>query len=209
MPLEELPDPHVDRSGILQPTRGKGMDPIRRRVAKQTNPRGLEGGQAEALEGADVFIGVSGPNSLPLEHLARMARDPIVFAMANPTPEIHPDVAGDHVAVMATGRSDFPNQINNVLCFPGLFRGLLDAAATKVTAPMQVAAARAIADIVGDDLAADHVIPSPFDRSVAPAVASAVAQVARRDGHVRPGSGGSVDAEAAATAHAAARRALG
>jgi malate dehydrogenase (oxaloacetate-decarboxylating) len=199
----------VDRSGILQPTRGKGMDPIRRRVAKQTNPRGVVGGQAEALEGADVFIGVSGPNSLPLENLARMARDPIVFAMANPTPEIHPDVAGDHVAVMATGRSDFPNQINNVLCFPGLFRGLLDAAATKVTAAMQVAAARAIADIVGDDLAADHVIPSPFDRSVAPAVAAAVATVARRDGHVRPGSGGSVDAEAAATAHAAARRALG
>ncbi|HKJ56549.1 MAG TPA: NAD-dependent malic enzyme [Nitriliruptoraceae bacterium] len=199
----------VDRSGILQPTRGKGMDPIRRRVAKQTNPRGLEGDQAVALAGADVFIGVSGPNSLPLEHVTLMAPDPIVFAMANPTPEIHPDVAAGHVAVMATGRSDFPNQINNVLCFPGLFRGLLDAAATKVTATMKIAAADAIAGIVGDDLGPDHVIPSPFDRSVASAVASAVATVARRDGHVRPGSGGSVDAEAAATAHSAARRALG
>ncbi len=196
----------VDRDGIIQPTRSKGMDPIRRRLAKQTNPRGLVGGQREALEDADVFIGVSGPESLPVAHLGLMARDPIVFAMANPTPEIHPDVAAGHVAVMATGRSDFPNQINNVLCFPGLFRGLLDAAATKVTDEMKVAAAEAIAATVGDDLAADHVIPSPFDRTVAARVAAAVADTARRQGHVRPGSRGSLEEEAAAAAHAAARR---
>ncbi len=198
----------VDRDGIIQPTRSRGMDPIRRRLAKQTNPRGITGGQDVALEGADVFIGVSGPDSLPLAHVVRMARDPIVFAMANPTPELHPDIAGPHVAVMATGRSDFPNQINNVLCFPGLFRGLLDAAATQVTDEMKIAAAEAIAAIVGDDLAADHVVPSPFDRTVAPSVARAVADTARRQGHVRPGSGGSLAVEARAVAHAAARRTI-
>ncbi len=198
----------VDRDGIIQPRRSRGMDPIRRRLAKQTNPRGLAGGQDVALEGADVFIGVSGPASLPIENVVRMARDPIVFAMANPTPEIHPDVAAGHVAVMATGRSDFPNQINNVLCFPGLFRGLLDAAATAVTDEMKIAAANAIASIVGDDLAADHVIPSPFDRTVAPRVAAAVAEVARHQDHVRPGSRGSLEQEAARAAHAAVRRAI-
>jgi malate dehydrogenase (oxaloacetate-decarboxylating) len=198
----------VDRDGIITPKRKQGMDPIRRRVAKQTNPRDLEGGQAEALTGADVFIGVSGPETLPLENVQRMADPRIVFALANPVPEIHPDVAGDHVAVMATGRSDFPNQINNVLCFPGLFRGLLDAAATKVTDEMKVAAARAIAAIVGDDLADDYIIPSAFDRSVAPAVAEAVAETARRQGHVRPGSHGSLEQETEAQAHEAARRAV-
>ncbi|MBY5162811.1 NAD-dependent malic enzyme [Salsipaludibacter albus] len=198
----------VDRDGIIEPKRKQGMDPIRRRLAKQSNPRGLRGDQGVALDGADVFIGVSGPESLPLENVARMARDPIVFAMANPVPELHPDLAEGHVAVMATGRSDFPNQINNVLCFPGIFRGLLDAAATKVTDRMKIAAAEAIAGIVGDDLAADHVVPSPFDRTVAPAVAGAVADVARAEGHVRPGSRGSLEEEAAAAAHSAARRAL-
>jgi malate dehydrogenase (oxaloacetate-decarboxylating) len=198
----------VDRDGIIQPTRSKGMDPIRRRVAKQTNPRNLEGGQAEALAGADVFIGVSAPESLPLEAVQSMADPRIVFALANPVPEIHPDIAGPHVAVMATGRSDFPNQINNVLCFPGLFRGLLDAAATKVTDRMKIAAATAIADLVGDDLAPDYIIPSPFDRTVAPAVAAAVAETARDQGHVRPGSRGSLEQELEAQAHEAARRAV-
>ena len=198
----------VDRDGILQPKRKQGMDPIRRRVAKQTNPRNLEGGQAEAMAGADVFIGVSGPNTVSLEHVQSMNDPRIVFALANPTPEIHPDVARDHVAVMATGRSDFPNQINNVLCFPGLFRGLLDAAATKVTDEMKIAAATAIADLVGDDLAPDYIIPSPFDRTVAPAVAAAVADTARQQGHVRPGSRGSLEQELEAQAHEAARRAV-
>jgi malate dehydrogenase (oxaloacetate-decarboxylating) len=197
----------VDRDGIVEPKR-RGTDPIRFRLAKQVNPRGVLGGQREALEGADVFIGVSGPDSLPLELVKTMARDPMVFAMANPVPEIHPDEAEGHVKVMATGRSDFPNQINNVLCFPGLFRGLLDAAATRVTDEMKIAAAEAIAGIVGDELAPDYVIPSPFDRSVAPAVAEAVSATAREQGHVRPGSRGSLESESESAMHAAARRAV-
>ncbi len=197
----------VDRDGILEPKR-KGMDPIRRRVAKQCNPRELTGDKDVALAGADVFIGVSGPNTLPLALVETMSEDRMVFALANPVPEIMPDIAGPHVRVMATGRSDFPNQINNVLCFPGLFRGMLDAAATKVTDEMKIAAAEAIAAIVGDDLAADYIIPSPFDRSVAPAVADAVAMMAREQGHVRPGSRGSLERETEAQAHEAARRAV-
>ncbi len=197
----------VDRDGIIEPKR-RGTDPIRFRLAKQVNPRGLTGDKDVALEGADVFIGVSGPRSLPLELVQTMARDPMVFAMANPVPEIHPDVAGDHVTVMATGRSDFPNQINNVLCFPGLFRGLLDAAATRVTDEMKIAAAEAIAGVVGEELAPDYVIPSPFDRRVAPAVAEAVSAVAREQGHVRPGSRGSLESESESAMHAAARRAV-
>ncbi|MFT5224173.1 MAG: malate dehydrogenase (oxaloacetate-decarboxylating) [Glaciecola sp.] len=198
----------VDRDGIISARRKAGLDPIRRRVAKQTNPRDLEGDQGIALDGAHVFIGVSGPNTLSLEALQRMHPKRIIMAMANPTPEIMPDLAGPHVTVMATGRSDFPNQINNVLCFPGLFRGLLDAAATAVTDEMKIAAAEAIASIVGDDLAHDYIIPSPFDRSVAPAVAAAVADKAREQGHVRPGSRGSLAGEAEAQAHEAARRAV-
>ncbi|MBW3619884.1 MAG: NAD-dependent malic enzyme [Actinobacteria bacterium] len=197
----------VDIDGILEPKRG-GMDPIRRRVAKQSNPRGVTGGAAEALAGADVFVGVSGPDTLPIELVHTMSEDRMVFALANPTPEIMPEVAGPHVRVMATGRSDFPNQINNVLCFPGLFRGLLDAAATKVTDEMKIAAAEAIAAVVGDALAADYIIPSPFDRSVGPAVAEAVAMMAREQGHVRPGSRGSLERETEAQAHEAARRAV-
>jgi malate dehydrogenase (oxaloacetate-decarboxylating) len=197
----------VDIDGILEPKR-RGMDSIRRRVARQTNPRGLSGGKEVALAGADVFIGVSGPDTLPLELVKTMSEDRIVCAMANPTPEIHPEVAGPHVRVMATGRSDFPNQINNVLAFPGLFRGLLDAAATNVNDEMKLAAAHAIADRVGDQLAADYIIPSPFDRSVAPAVAEAVAESARRQGLVRPGSEGSLTRETEAQAHEAAHRAV-
>jgi len=197
----------VDVDGIVEPRRRSGMDPIRRRVARQTNPRQLAGGQDVALEGADVFIGVSGPDTLPLELVRRMSEDRIVFAMANPVPEIHPDLARDHVRVMATGRSDFPNQINNVLAFPGIFRGLLDAAATQVTDEMKVAAARGIASIVGDDLAHDYVIPSPFDRSVVPIVAEAVASTARQQGHVRPGSSGSLATETRAAELEAAQRA--
>jgi malate dehydrogenase (oxaloacetate-decarboxylating) len=197
----------VDIDGIVTPKR-RGTDPIRFRLAKQVNPRGLTGGKEVALAGADVFIGVSGPNSLPLELVQTMSKDRIVCAMANPTPEIHPDVAEGHVRIMATGRSDFPNQINNVLAFPGIFRGLLDAAATTVTDEMKIAAAEGIASIVGDDLAADYVIPSPFDRSVVPVVAEAVSTTARAQGHVRPGSRGSRESESEAAMHEAARRAV-
>ncbi len=195
----------VDRRGILT-MRRRGNDPIKRRLAKQTNPRGIEGELAEAMDGADVFIGVSGPRSLPVELLKTMAKDPIVFALANPVPEIMPDETAGLVRVMATGRSDFPNQINNVLCFPGLFRGLLDAAATVISDEMKIAAAQAIAQIVGDDVSEDYIVPSPFDRSVAPAVAAAVAQTARAQGYVRPGSSGSLKQEIDAQAYEAARR---
>ncbi|MFP4149493.1 MAG: NAD-dependent malic enzyme [Nitriliruptoraceae bacterium] len=198
----------VDIDGIVEPRRRAGLDPVRFRLARQVNPRGLTGGKEVALAGAEVFIGVSGPESLPLELVGTMAPDPIVFALANPVPELHPDLAAGHVAVMATGRSDFPNQINNVLAFPGIFRGLLDAAATAVTDEMKIAAAEAIAGIVGDDLAADYVVPSPFDRSVVPAVAEAVARVAREQGHVRPGSGGSLSSEREAAEQEAAQRAV-
>jgi malate dehydrogenase (oxaloacetate-decarboxylating) len=197
----------VDIEGILE-ARRRGTDPIRRRLARQVNPRELTGGKEVALEGADVFIGVSGPNTLPLELVETMSPDRIVFALANPTPEIHPDVARGHVRVMATGRSDFPNQINNVLAFPGLFRGLLDAAATTVTDEMKIAAAEAIASMVTDDLADDYIIPSPFDRGVVPVVAEAVASTARAQGHVRPGSYGSRESESEAAMHEAARRAV-
>jgi malate dehydrogenase (oxaloacetate-decarboxylating) len=198
----------VDIDGIVEPKRGAGTDPIRRRVARQANPRALTGTKDVALAGADVFIGVSGGNSITVEQVRTMSEDRIVFALANPTPEIDPDLARPEVRVMATGRSDHPNQINNVLCFPGLFRGLLDAAATAVTDTMKVAAAHAIAGVVGDDLGPDHVIPSAFDRRVAPAVAEAVAQAARDEGHVRPGSGGSRREETAAALREAALRAV-
>lgn len=198
----------VDIDGIVQPRRGAGTDPIRRRVARQGNPRGLVGTKDVAMAGADVFIGVSGPDSITIEQVRTMSDDRIVFALANPTPEIDPDLARPEVRVIATGRSDHPNQINNVLCFPGLFRGLLDAAATAVTDTMKVAAAYAIADVVGDDLAADHVIPSAFDRRVAPAVAAAVAKAARDEGHVRPGSGGSRREESSASLREAALRSI-
>ncbi len=198
----------VDIDGIVEPRRGPGLDPIRRRLARQVNPRGLTGGQDVALAGADVFVGVSGPESLPLSAVETMAADPIVFALANPTPEIHPDIAAGHVAVMATGRSDFPNQINNVLAFPGIFRGLLDAAATAMTDEMKIAAAHGIAGVVGDDLAPDYIVPSAFDRSVVPVVAGAVAEVARQQGHVRPGSQGSLSSEREAAEHEAAQRAV-
>ncbi len=198
----------VDIDGIVGPKRGAGTDPIRRRVARQSNPRGLTGTKDAALAGADVLIGVSGPDSISVEQIRTMSEDRVVFALANPTPEIDPELARPEVRVMATGRSDYPNQINNVLCFPGLFRGLLDAAATAVTDTMKVAAADAIAAVVGDDLSPDHIIPSAFDRRVAPAVAAAVAQAARDEGHVRPGSGGSRRDETAAALREAALRAV-
>ena len=136
------------------------------------------------LVGADVYIGVSG-GTVPEEHVATMAPDAIIFGLANPTPEVHPDVAHRHARVVATGRSDFPNQINNVLAFPGIFRGAFDVHATAITEGMKLAAAMALAGLVGDELSEEMVIPSPFDPRVGPAVASAVSAAARRDGVAR------------------------
>ena len=131
----------------------------------------------EALKGADVFLGVSG-GVVPEELIASMAPEGIVFALSNPDPEVHPDAAARHAAIVATGRSDFPNQINNVLAFPGVFRGALDAGARRITEQMKVAAAEAIVAVVADDLAPDRIVPSPLDPRVAPAVAAAVADAA-------------------------------
>ncbi|MBW3601492.1 MAG: NADP-dependent malic enzyme [Actinobacteria bacterium] len=174
----------VDRNGIVTPRRREARDPIYRRLGRQTNPRRLHGPKEEALAGADVFVGLSAGDTLTPTQLGLMAEDAIVFAMANPTPEIDPAVARRRAAVVATGRSDEPNQINNVLCFPGLFRGLLDSGARAVTDPMKVAAAEAIALIVEPGrLAPDYIIPSPFDLAVVPAVARAVGAAV---GHTGP-----------------------
>jgi malate dehydrogenase (oxaloacetate-decarboxylating) len=167
----------LDSRGVLVPGRA-GMTEEKARLADMTNPRGTSGGVAEALDGADVFVGLSS-TSLPEELLARMAPEAIVFALSNPDPEVHPDVAARHVAIVATGRSDFPNQINNVLAFPGVFRGALDAGAKRITESMKLAAADAILAVAREDLAADRIVPSPFDPRVAPAVAAAVASAAR------------------------------
>ncbi|MER7416271.1 NADP-dependent malic enzyme [Micromonospora peucetia] len=153
-------------------------------LAASTNADGRVGDITEALRGADVLIGVSG-GQIPEAAVAGMAPGGIVFALANPTPEVHPEVAARHVAVVATGRSDYPNQINNVLAFPGVFRGALDARATRITEGMKVAAADAIAGVVAESLTAEAIVPSPLDPRVAPAVAEAVAEAARRDGVTR------------------------
>jgi malate dehydrogenase (oxaloacetate-decarboxylating) len=179
-----------DRSGALGTTRedyeSGEMTEIKRWYAENTNPEKLLGSPAEVIEGCDLFVGVSGPGLISADDLARMADDAIVFAMANPTPEVMPEEAEPHVRIMATGRSDYPNQINNVLCFPGIFRGALDAGAPRITEPMKLAAAQGIADVVHEeDLAEDYIIPSVFDRDVAPAVAEAVVREARREGIAR------------------------
>jgi malate dehydrogenase (oxaloacetate-decarboxylating) len=163
----------LDSQGILHKDRGN-LNAYKSEIAEQTNPGGLSGGIAEALKGADVFLGLSA-GVVPPELVATMAPDSIVFALSNPDPEIHPDDARKHAAVVATGRSDFPNQINNVLAFPGVFRGALDAGARRITEQMKVAAAEAIFSVVGDDLAVDRIVPSVLDPRVAPAVARAVA----------------------------------
>jgi malate dehydrogenase (oxaloacetate-decarboxylating) len=169
-----------DSRGILH-TERPDLSTVKAQLAAITNVSGRTGGVAEALIGADVFIGVSG-GTVGEAALSGMARDGIVFALANPTPEVHPHLATRYAAVVATGRSDFPNQINNVLAFPGVFRGALDAGAVRVTEAMKVAAAEAIAEVVADDLRADAIVPSPLDPRVAPAVAAAVARAAQRDG---------------------------
>jgi malate dehydrogenase (oxaloacetate-decarboxylating) len=173
----------ADSQGIIHGGRSD-LGAAKAEMAAMTNPEGRSGSISDALRGADVLIGVSG-GQIPEAAVASMAPNAIVFALANPIPEVHPDVAGRHVALVATGRSDFPNQINNVLAFPGIFRGALDARATRVTEGMKVAAADAIAGVVADALHADAFVPSPLDPRVAPAVAAAVADAARRDGVTR------------------------
>ncbi len=163
----------LDSKGIVHSGR-PDLNEFKSELASRTNPAGRTGGVAEALDGADMFLGVSA-GIVPEEIIATMAPGGIVFALSNPDPEIHPDVARKYAAIVATGRSDFPNQINNVLAFPGVFRGALDAGARRITEAMKVAAAEAIHAVVGDDLAPDYIVPSPLDPRVAPAVAAAVA----------------------------------
>src|SRR5687767_13875827 len=179
-----------DRQGALSTDRADYQDgtlsDIKRWYAENSNPDKLQGGPNEVIDSCDVFVGLSGPGILRASSLGRMADDPIVFAMSNPTPEVMPEEAEPFVRIMATGRSDYPNQINNVLCFPGVFRGALDAGAATITEPMKLAAAKGIAEVVADDdLSEDYIIPSVFDRDVAPAVAKAVVEEARREGIAR------------------------
>jgi malate dehydrogenase (oxaloacetate-decarboxylating) len=178
------------------------MTPIKRWYAENSNPGKLSGGPNEVIEGCDLFVGVSGPGLIEAKSLEKMNDDAIVFAMANPTPEVMPEDAEPYVRIMATGRSDYPNQINNVLCFPGIFRGVLDAGAPHITEEMKLAAAHGIANVVtDDDLSPDYVIPSVFNRDVAPEVARAVVEEAKAAGLARfaeetgtfevvPGAGG-------------------
>ncbi|HSC04404.1 MAG TPA: NAD-dependent malic enzyme [Solirubrobacteraceae bacterium] len=173
----------VDREDYLDGT----MTAVKRALAPSLERR--SGGLIDVIEGTDLLIGVSGARILPAQALTRMNPDPIVFALANPDPEVAPEEALDYTRILATGRSDYPNQINNVLCFPGVFRGALDVRATAITESMKTAAARAIAEIVGDEeLREDYIIPSVFNREVAPAVAAAVAEEARASGMAEAGA---------------------
>lgn len=175
-----------DRSGAIYDGRDN-LNPIKQQMAKISNIEKKQGSLADVLVGADVFIGVSAPNTLTEEMIKTMAKDPIVFAMANPVPEIMPDVAKKAgVRVMGTGRSDFPNQINNVLAFPGIFRGALDVRASDINDEMKIAAAKAIAGLISDDeLNEDYVIPDAFNKKVKEEVAKAVAEAARKTGVAR------------------------
>jgi malate dehydrogenase (oxaloacetate-decarboxylating) len=171
---------HTERADYLDGS----MPPLKRWFAEVTNPEKRTGGPADVIEGADLFIGLSGARVMPPEALAKMNRDAMVFAMANPNPEVSPEEAAPYARIIATGRSDYPNQINNVLCFPGVFRGALDVRAPQITEKMKVAAAEGIAAIVRDEeLREDYIIPSVFNRDVAPAVAAAVAAEAKAAGH--------------------------
>ncbi|MFD7735419.1 NADP-dependent malic enzyme [Kitasatospora phosalacinea] len=172
-----------DRRGVVHQGR-EDLTDAKAEIAALTNRSGLQGSLADALNGADVFIGVSG-GTVPEEAVATMAPGCFVFAMANPTPEIHPEVAHRYAAVVATGRSDFPNQINNVLAFPGIFAGALSVRASRISEGMKLAAAKALAGVVADELTPQKVIPSPFDERVAPAVTRAVAEAARAEGLAR------------------------
>ncbi len=174
-----------DSKGIVHPER-EDLAPMERWVAENTNPEGITGGLSEAIVGADLFLGLSVPDVLTVEHLDSMDEDPIVFAMANPDPEIAPEEAEGRARIMATGRSDYPNQINNTLCFPGIFRGALDARARKMTEEMMLAAARSLAEVIPEeDLSEDYIIPSVFDEHIVPTMAEAVAEAARDSGAAR------------------------
>ena len=161
-------------------------NPAKAELAAMSNPEGLQGGLAEVIKGADLFIGVSAPGEVTPDMVRSMAKDPILFPMANPVPEIMPDLAkAAGAAVVGTGRSDFPNQINNVLAFPGVFRGALDVRASVINEEMKMAAAVALAGLVGGDLSPDYIVPAAFDPRVRPAVAEAVAKAARESGAAR------------------------
>lgn len=177
----------VDSKGIIYPGRGTGMNWSKDEMAAVTNHEGRKGGLKEALVGADVFIGVSKADILTPELIKLMNKDPIVFALANPNPECDPAIAKEAgVAVMGTGRSDYPNQVNNVLAFPGIFRGTFDVRASAITENMKIAAAKAIASLVSDEeLSAEYILPKAFDKRVCPTVAKAVSQAAVADGVAR------------------------
>jgi malate dehydrogenase (oxaloacetate-decarboxylating) len=174
-----------DRKGALHTERSdwESLDPVKQRFAEHTNKDKIDGGPNDVIDGTDLLIGLSGPGVIEAKSLARMNEDAIVFAMANPTPEVMPEEAAPYVRIMATGRSDYPNQINNVLCFPGIFRGAMDARATKITDEMKMAAARGIAACVPEgEISEDYIIPSVFNRDVALEVAKAVKDEAARSG---------------------------
>jgi malate dehydrogenase (oxaloacetate-decarboxylating) len=174
-----------DSKGIVHEGR-EDLNESKRWFAENTNPEGRTGDLPDAVAGADLFLGLSAPDVLTLEHIESMKEDPILFAMANPDPEIRPEVAMEKARIIATGRSDYPNQINNVLCFPGIFRGALDVRAREIDEPMKLAAAEAIAGVIpAEDLSEDYIIPSVFDERVAPAVAEAVANRAKETGMAR------------------------
>ncbi len=172
-----------DRTGVLYKGRTAGMNSVKEWFAEHTNPQGIRGTVSDAMEGADLFLGLAGPDLITVKDIQKMNRDPIVFAIANPDPEIRPELAAPYVKVMATGRSDFPNQINNVLCFPGLFRGVLDVRAREINEEMKLAAAEAIAAAVPrSELSPEYIIPSVFHANVASSVARAVARAAIETG---------------------------
>ncbi|HEU4492716.1 MAG TPA: malic enzyme-like NAD(P)-binding protein [Rubrobacteraceae bacterium] len=174
-----------DSKGIVHEERD-GLNPSKQWFAKHTNPEGRTGDLSDAVRGADLFLGLSVPGVLTVEHLESMNEDPIVFAMANPDPEIRPEEAFGHARIIATGRSDYPNQINNVLCFPGIFRGALDVRAREINEDMKLAAAEAMAAVIPDEeRSEDYIIPSVFDERVAPAVAEAVAETGKKTGMAR------------------------
>ncbi len=174
-----------DRGGIINRGR-KDLNTFKQKIAETTNLNNVEGDLLRALEDADVFIGVSAANVLTAEMIKKMKTDPIIFAMANPEPEIKPEIAREcGVKIIATGRSDYPNQVNNVLAFPGIFRGSLDAKAIEINMEMKLAAAKAISGIVKDDLREDYFIPKPFDKRILPAVAVSVAKAAFETGNTR------------------------
>jgi malate dehydrogenase (oxaloacetate-decarboxylating) len=174
-----------DSKGVVHRGR-EGLNPSKQWFAEHTNPEDRTGSLPGAMEGADLFLGLSAPDVISVDDLDRMNEDPIVFAMANPDPEIRPEVAMGHARIIATGRSDYPNQINNVLCFPGIFRGALDIRAREIDEEMKLAAAAAMAAVIPDEeVSEDYIIPSVFDERVAPAVAEAVAETGKKTGMAR------------------------